>query len=116
MPLSVAVGVINLLGLPGLIFIVWHFDQKKHEKLREQYKDDVAKILGQYKEDVSQIKVLYENNVTLIKNYERSVNLWERLASELSGIIQLNTQAQTNLVGAINNNHFCPKVREETGK
>ena len=103
--------IIQVLGLPGLIFIIWHFDNKRFEKQREEYKEHVGAILNQYREDVSEIKHLYEMNVSLVKNYEYGVKQWEKLDSELAGFITLNTQILTRLVEKVDNNQFCPTVR-----
>jgi hypothetical protein len=48
----------------------------------------------------------YNSNVELVERYEK-------LAGELSGIIHLNTQIQTRLVEKIDNNLFCPIIREK---
>lgn len=32
--------IIQILGLPGLIFIIWHFDNKRLDKQREQYEEE----------------------------------------------------------------------------
>ncbi|MFZ5774040.1 MAG: hypothetical protein ACOY3Z_00950 [Thermodesulfobacteriota bacterium] len=48
---------------------------------------------------------MYENNVLLVKGYEK-------LASDLTSIIHLNIQAQTRLVEKIENNMYCPVIRE----
>lgn len=103
--------VIQVLGLPGLIFIIWHFDNKRFDKMREEYKDHIGQILGQYRDDVSEIKQLYEANVGLVRNYEYGVRQWEKLDGELAGIITLNTQILTRLVEKVDNNRFCPVVR-----
>lgn len=49
---------------------------------------------------------MYENNVLLVKGYEK-------LASDLTSIIHLNIQAQTRLVEKIENNMYCPVIREK---
>jgi len=110
--------IVNMLGLPGLILIIWYFDKIRYEKHRESSKDDLNKVLAQYREDISQIRQLYESNVTLVKNYEEAVRRWEKHADELTKIIYLNTQVQTTLVENVTNNMFCPIVREQmkTGK
>lgn len=125
--LPLATVVLQILGLPGLIFIIWHFDNKRfdsqraaHEatqvQQRADYKEHITKILTQYKEDVSEIKQLYEANVALVRNYEYGVKQWEKLDGELAGIITLNTQILTRLVEKVDNNHFCPQVRKQGPK
>lgn len=108
--------VINTLGLPGLIFLIWYVDQKRFaksqvdhrimvEKIQNEHRVTVAELLRNYKEDVDKVTRYYERNVELVERYEK-------LADDLSGIIHLNTQAQTRLVESIKNNMFCPVIRE----
>jgi ABC-type transport system involved in cytochrome bd biosynthesis fused ATPase/permease subunit len=104
--------VVNVLGLPGLIFVIWHFDAKRFAAQREEYKDHIAQILDQYKDDVTGIKKLYENNVDLCRNYEHATKQWEKLDGDLAGIITLNTQILTRLVEKVDSNQFCPAVRK----
>ncbi|ACL05248.1 conserved hypothetical protein [Desulfatibacillum aliphaticivorans] len=119
-PASTIGVIVSLLGWPGLIFIVWYVDQRRIEKIQadnrkahqdamSEFKDTVNEILIEYKEDMARLARFYENNVELVTNYQK-------LANDLADIIHLNTQAQTNLVNAIQNNTFCPMVRKETGK
>lgn len=120
--LPLATVILQILGLPGLIFIIWHFDNKRFDaqratnealqiQQRNDYREHISKILGQYKEDVSEIKQMYEANVALVRNYEYGVKQWEKLDGELAGIITLNTQILTRLVEKVDNNRFCPQVR-----
>lgn len=103
--------IMQVLGLPGLIFVIWHFDAKRFAQQREEYKDHIAEILSQYKDDVSGIKQLYENNVELVRNYEYGVKQWEKLDGDLAGIITLNTRILSTLVEKVESNQFCPTVR-----
>ncbi len=105
--------VVNLLGLPGVIFIIWFFDYKRDQRKDESRDRAVNATLTQYKEDVSAIKNLYENNVELVKTYEKTYVRLENLYSETLSVISLNTQAQTKLVEKIEKNMFCPAVREK---
>lgn len=120
--LPLASAIIQLLGLPGLIFIIWHFDNKRLEKQREtyelqqtsqremyeeqqtKYREDSAKqigvILTQYKDEVSAIRRLYETNVDLVKDYEK-------MSREHVDTIRLNTQAQTMLLDWLKNRTPC---------
>jgi len=98
LPISMIALAINVLGLPGLIFIIWYVDQKRLDKVLRNYKEDLARVVR-----------MYEDNVLLVKNHQR-------LADDLVAIIQLNTQVQTRLVEKIDNNMFCPLVRKEGPK
>jgi hypothetical protein len=112
--------VIQILGLPGLVFVIWYFDMKRDQKKEELRKEEIAErekavslILAQYKDDVGEIKHLYKNNAHLVEDYSESCSRLEHLYSETLGVISLNTQTQTHLVDAIKNNNFCPVLRKE---
>jgi hypothetical protein len=137
--------IINTLGLPGLVFVIWHFDNKRLDKQQQLYKDQqhqyrelyekeqqklrdsydrehkadrdmTLKILGQYKDDVNNITGLYKSNVHLVSDYDKSVVRLEKMAAEMMSVVSLNAQAYTQLTDAIKNNTFCPQVRKEQGK
>ncbi|HIJ95795.1 MAG TPA: hypothetical protein HPP94_08690 [Desulfuromonadales bacterium] len=145
LPLPFTQLIIQLLGLPGLIFIIWHFDnkrldkqqavyreqqqqyrnlyEKEQQKLRESYdrehradRDATNKILSQYKDDVNNIASLYKNNVHLVGDYDRAMLRMEKLSEEMMSVVSLNAQASSHLAEAIKNNTFCPQVRQQVGK
>lgn len=116
--------IMQVLGLPGLIFIIWHFDNKRfirQEEIRkeeariekETRKKEMRATLDQYREDVSQIKSLYESNARLVMSTNHAYDRLEKLYGEAISVISLNTQTQANLVNAINNNQFCPVIRDK---
>ncbi len=94
-PVSLVVSIVYVLGLPGLVMILWYVDHRRYDK-----------ILSVYKSDMTQVTRFYKNNVDLVKHYEN-------LANDLASIIHLNTQVQTQLVEKIKHNMFCPMVREK---
>lgn len=137
--------IIQLLGLPGLIFIIWHFDNKRLDKQREVYeeqqrllrekyeeqqrqlrstyeiehkadREQINKLLALYRDDIGAIKSLYSNNVHLVGDYDRAMIRMEKIAADMMSVVSLNAQAYTQLTDAIKNNTFCPHVRELTGK
>jgi multidrug resistance efflux pump len=136
--LPFATVVMQILGLPGLIFIVWYFDhkaqvkqreedrkeyeaqreelKKEYQKQREQAEKQLQAVLAQYKEDVQRVTRMYENNVHLVADYEKAVNRLEKVAGDMLGVISLNTKAMEGLVGSIENNNFCPSVRAAKGQ
>jgi len=120
--LPLATIIIQILGLPGLVFIIWHFDNKRDQRKEEIRKTEigerekaVARVLSQYREDVAEIKKLYEDNVRLVEDYSLTCKRLEGLYGETLSVISLNTQTQTHLVESIKNNQFCPLVREKAG-
>lgn len=120
------IAAIQLLGLPGLIFIIWHFDNKRLEKERSAWlresaekegvrQKELESVLGQYREDVSAIRKLYESNVRLVDESLCREKRQETVYSEVLSVVSLNIEAMTRLVKSIDNNRFCPIVREKTG-
>lgn len=125
--------ILQLLGLPGLIFIIWHFDNKRLDKQRGQYeeqqrllrdayehehkrdREQVATLLAQYRDDVGTIKSLYQNNAHLVGDYDKAMNRLEKLAGEMLSVVSLNAQTNSHLADAIKNNSFCPNVRAMVG-
>lgn len=120
--------IIYSLGLPGAVLILWYVDNRRYDRqekkrddeintllsalkedtreLMRESKADLNRVLEAYKDDVRKISRFYEDNVLLVKNYQK-------LADDLAGIITLNTQVQTQLVEKIQNNMFCPMIREK---
>lgn len=103
--------VMQVLGLPGLIFIIWHFDNRRLQRQEDARKKEMATTLAQYREDISTIRNLYESNVRLVERSQENEKRLEKLYGETLSIISLNTQNMTNLTSAITNNQYCPAVR-----
>ena len=99
-----ALEIVKVLGLPGIIFIIWYFSEKSHERTLTKYREDVAMILAQYKEDMAATRLMYENNVTLVKQYEK-------LSCDLKDVVLLNAQSFQRLCDLVTGNQFCPMVR-----
>mgnify|MGYP001562234834 CR=1 FL=1 len=95
-PVSFVTTVIDVLGIPGLIVILWYFDMRRIDKLVLKHQDDLKDVLKEYKKDVDAIAQMYRDNVSLVKGYEG-------LAGDLTSIITLNTQTLTSLVEYIRN-------------
>lgn len=101
------------LGLPGLIFIMfvvyaWHTGRIMSRYERESAIRDKERIADRERSDkrLDDVRQMYENNASLVKNYDK-------LSNDLIGTLQLNTQTLTRLVEKVNNNMFCPQVREK---
>lgn len=123
-PFPQVIAIVNLLGLPGLIVIFWYVDarrmahqqvhmdnvvqqhQKDTTKILQQYKADTEKILGRYEDNVNRVTRYYEANVELVERYEKT-------AQSMSDIIVNNTLVYSKLMEKIDNNLFCPVLREK---
>lgn len=100
--LTEIIAIFNVFGYPGLILIFWWVDGRRAALHQAQ----TEKILKRYKDDVDMVTRYYNANVELVEHYEK-------LSGQLSDIIHLNTQVQTRLVEKIDNNLFCPVIREK---
>jgi hypothetical protein len=102
----VVIGIVSTLGVPGLVVVLLFFHTTAGSRMHAAHEKETRTILGAYKDDMAKLTRMYENNVDLVKHYEK-------LADDLSGIITLNTQVQTQLVEQIKHNMFCPIIREK---
>ena len=110
--LTWGVVIMQVLGLPGLIFIIWHIDNKRFQRQEEMRKEEMHAILDQYRQDVSEIKRLYESNSRLVRRSCEAFDRLEIIYSETISVVSLNTQTQTHLADQIKNNQFCPMARK----
>lgn len=91
--ISVMLPAIKELGLPAIIFIVWYFSERSHDRTLEQYRADM-----------NELRQMYQNNVDLVKAYQM-------LATDLKDIVILNSQGYQRLSDEINGNQYCPQIR-----
>lgn len=109
---EVALAILGL-GLPGLIFIMfavyaWHTGRIMARYERESAARDKERAADRdrYDKGLAEARQMYTNNAGLTKRYAD-------ISDNLVGTIHLNTQTLTRLVEKINNNMFCPQVREK---
>ena len=112
-PLTYYMAIIQVLGLPGLIFIIWYFDNKRFMRQEASRKEEMQLILDQYRADVSEIRRLYESNARLVDDCTKAFFRLDSIYSQTIDIISLNTQTQTELVESIKGNQFCPIIRKQ---
>lgn len=92
-PLGIAIELIRILGLPGMIFVIWYFDRKQMDKMIDKYKKDMIK------------------SASLIKKTQELGKGYAQIAGDLKDVMMLTTQAMTKVGDAIETNQFCPMVR-----
>jgi hypothetical protein len=102
------IALIQLIGLPGLIFIIWYGNflqsnrvEQKRNETRQEYMQLIDKILAQYRDDVTEVRRLYENNARLCDDWNGSSRRQEKIISDLMGVISLNSQAFSRLESSI---------------
>ncbi|MCE5336961.1 MAG: hypothetical protein LLG06_20470 [Desulfobacteraceae bacterium] len=95
---------VSNFGIPGIIFVVWYFSEKSHEKTLLSYREDTLQQQKRFEEGLAEVRRMYENNVRLVEAYQE-------LSSDLQNVVILNTQAITQLSGEVRTNQYCPPVR-----
>ncbi len=86
-------GVAEKFGLPGLLLVLWYFDQRKTDK-----------ILVSYRQDMEEQREMYENNARLCESYMD-------VTKDLRDIVIMNTQGYQRMNDTITTNQYCPYVR-----
>lgn len=72
LPLPFVQLIIQLLGLPGLIFIIWHFDNKRLEKQQATYKEEQSLDRQQADKEQRLYRDLYEKEQQKLReSYDR---------------------------------------------
>lgn len=69
-------------------------------------KEQFSATLEAHNQRFEEVVRMYEDNVLLVRGYEK-------LANDLTSVIHLNIQVQTRLVEKIDNNMYCPAIREK---
>jgi hypothetical protein len=100
--------LIQILGLPGLIFVVWYGGvikdrkiEQKRDETRQEYMQLIQKILQQYRDDVTEVRRLYENNARLCDDWDSACKRQDKIIADLMNVISLNSQAFTRLDASI---------------
>jgi hypothetical protein len=130
--------IIICMGGPSMVMAFMYADHRRYdrerlEKVRQEgieqalhiqqrteaeghHKEEMARtekqlmaIIAQQEKRFEAVVKNYENNVLLVESYQR-------LANELAGIIHMSTQVMTKLVEKIDNNMFCPMIKEGVRK
>lgn len=114
------ISTVTNFGVPGIIFVIWYFSEKSHERTLLAYREDtvqnmaahqqhLAEMRRQYEQGMSEIRTMYENNVDLVKRYAS-------MASDLKELVVHNTQVMTKLCEEVCSNQYCPLQRNDKPK
>lgn len=101
---DLAVKLASSFGIPGIIFVVWYFSEKSHEKTLQCYREDTLRQQKVFQDGLAEVRRMYEESVELVKAYAD-------LASDQKDVLIMNAQGMTKLSDQIDRNQFCPMVR-----
>ena len=85
---------------------------KQNERVNNvmlSFRDQVSELVHGQEKRFEAVVRMYENNIKVVEDYHN-------LAKDLTGIITLSTRTLEGLVQKIDNNQFCPMVKEKLGK
>ena len=113
--LPVIFEIVKILGVIGLVILLWWFDQRstakiiedhrvEQGKLLETYRADMKATLDSYREDMQEAREMYKNNVKLVEGYAS-------IAQDLHDIVVLNIQEISGMRKSIESNQYCPMAR-----
>lgn len=81
----------------------------RHKEEKDRMEKQFLAIIAQQEKRFEVVVKNYESNVILVEAYQK-------LANELAGIIHMSTQVMTKLVEKIDNNMFCPMIKDGVRK
>jgi hypothetical protein len=139
--LSTIAGVLQQLGVPGLVALVLaapaavlitvlvlnHLQERKTATMLEVYRQDMTRLVEEsrgealkqlevYRADTQNIlRILGKEHSETAQYYKDNVELvknYERIADDLSDLVSTNVQVLERLAGKIENNMYCPVARE----
>lgn len=127
--------IIICMGGPSLVMAFMYSDHRRYERERleaaradgvkqSQAVEERARAEARHQMEMTKLEQQFTAIITqqekrfevVVKNYDSNVILvegYQKLANDLAGIIHLNTQMMTRLVEKIENNQFCPMVKEK---
>jgi hypothetical protein len=138
--LSTIAGVLQQLGVPGLVALVLaapaavlitvlvlnHLQERKTATMLEVYRQDMTKLIEESRAEAGkQLEVYRADTQNILRSlgkehsetaqyYRDNVELvkaYERMADNLSDLVATNVQVLERLAGKIENNMFCPEAR-----
>jgi len=126
--------IVICMGAPSLVMGFMYADHRRYERERlatakvegekhAEYIKERARTEADHKADIVRLESQFTAIITqqekrfevVVKNYENNVILvesYQKLSNELAGIIHMSTQVMTKLVEKIDNNLYCPMVKE----
>lgn len=110
--LDLAVKIASSFGIPGIIFVVWYFSERSHERTLQAYREDTLRQQKVFQDGLAEVRRMYEENIELVRAYSD-------LASDQKEVLIMNAQGFARLSDQIGLNQFCPMVRlkkQATGK
>lgn len=102
--IKVMVDLMQAFGLPGLLFIVWHFDRQRYDELLRKHDKEMA---GQNERTLSflvEMRGMYDSNVELVKTCQKQ-------QAEGHDLLVLVAQSLQRMQDDIRGNQYCPNVR-----
>jgi YD repeat-containing protein len=136
-PHTFAASLAGLSQLPGLALVLcvfallWYstfYSQRKahsensqglretYQSVLDQYKNDVNKLSTEHNQAAKEMRLMYDNNIRLVEQVITLNERYEKRGESLERLIQTNIQCWQTAIQSMNDNQYCPRVRELGGK
>lgn len=136
-PHTFITGLSGLSQLPGLALVIcvfallWYstfYSQKKansensknlkeaYQKVLDQYENNLNRFGDEHLRAAQEMRRMYDNNIILVEKVIGLNERYEKRGDTLERLIQTNVQCWQTTLQAINDNQFCPRVKELGGK
>ncbi len=89
---------------------------EQHQKVLEQYKGDLSTLSKENNQTAKEMRQMYDNNVKLVELYGRLLQRYAERSEYIEKLIQNNIQCWQTAIQKIDDNQFCPRMRELGGK
>jgi len=136
-PHTFVTGLAGISQLPGLALVLcvfallWYstfYSQRKansensenlkatYQGVLNQYQNDLKSMSGQHLQASKEMRQMYDNNMRFVEQVIALSERYEKRGEALERLIQTNIQCWQTTLQAINDNQFCPRVKELGGK
>jgi len=89
---------------------------EQHQKVLEQYKGDLSSLARDHNQAAKEMRQMYDNNARLVESFGTLMQRYAERSEYLEKLIQNNVQCWQTAIKAIEDNQFCPRVKELGGK
>jgi hypothetical protein len=88
----------------------------QNQKVLEQYENNLTRLVEQQLQAAREMRAMYDSNVRLVESTISLTQRYSERSEYLEKLIQNNIQCWQTAIQAINDNQFCPRVKELGGK
>ncbi len=88
----------------------------QHQQILKQYEGNLTRMVEQQLQAAREMRTMYDNNSILVRDFVALTQRYAERGDYLEKLIQNNIQCWQTAVQKIDDNQFCPRVKELGGK